>query len=72
MSKPRTTLPKMISAHGIARALNRSPQGVLDAIGRLGLEPLTETPSGKYYPMSALSQVEAGMRKPNGTRARKG
>lgn len=72
MSKPRTTLPKMISANGIARELKRSPQGVLDAIVRLGLKPMTETPSGKYYSMSALAKVAAGMRKPNGTRARKG
>ena len=57
--------PSLISAYGIAQRLKRSPQAVLDALARLGIQPAASLPAGTYYPLTAVRQVKAGMRKPN-------
>jgi len=57
--------PKLLSAHAIARRLKRSPQGVLDAIQRLGISPEVMLSSGNYFSESAVAKIESGMRRPN-------
>ena len=66
MKKESAFRPKILSAHAIARRLRRSPQGVIDAIERLGIRPEHELPSGRYYAESKVAVIEAGMRRPNG------
>ena len=66
MKKDTAPRPKILSAHAIAIRLRRSPQGVLDAIERLGITPEYELPSGRYYAESAVVEIARGMRRPNG------
>lgn len=61
----RTHPPKLLSANAIARQLHRSPQGVLDAIQRLGISPEVTLPSGSYFTESAIAKIESGMRRRN-------
>lgn len=67
--RTKRTTAGVISAAGIARILKRSRQGVLDAIGRLGLSPEVETPNARYYSRDTIEVVRKGMRKPNGARS---
>lgn len=59
--------PEILSASAIADHLGRSPQGVMNAIARLGIEPALSLPSGNYYPLASVAMIEEGMRRKNGT-----
>jgi hypothetical protein len=65
MKPPKHPRPKLLSANAIARRLNRSPQGVLDAIKRLGISPEVTLPNGNYFAESAVKMIEGGMRRHN-------
>jgi hypothetical protein len=66
MKKKNARSRKILSAHAIARRLHRSPQGVIDAIERLGIAPVLELPSARYYAECQVPVIAAGMRRPNG------
>lgn len=68
MKKESAPRPKILSAHAIAIRLRRSPQGVMDAIERLGIAPEYELPSGRYYAESVVEKIACGMRRPNGAK----
>ena len=63
---------KPLSATAIARKLRRSPQGVIEAITRLGILPELDLPSGKYYSNNAVMEIENGMRRPNAAKNAEG
>lgn len=67
--KPRS---EILSATAIARKLRRSPQGVMDAIKRLGLAPEMSLPSGNYYTEDAVQLIDEAMRRPNGANQEEG
>jgi hypothetical protein len=72
MKKNHATRHKILSATSIARKLRRSPQGVIEAITRLGITPALELPSGKYYSEAAVTEIESGMRRPNAAKNEEG
>lgn len=61
-----------ISAYSIARRINRSAQGVMDAIARLDIKPIIELPSGKYYSEECIEVIAESMRRPNVDKSKQG
>lgn len=55
----------LLSAHAIAQLLDRSHQGVINVIARLGLEPAVDSVSAKLYPPETVELVRKSMRKRN-------
>lgn len=66
MKRNKKTRTELLSATAIARRLKRSPQGVLDAITRLGVSPELVLPSGSYFSSDVIQLIEKGMRRRNG------
>jgi hypothetical protein len=58
---------ELISSNGIAKELKRSTQGVIDALARLGIEPESDVPGGRYYRREVIDTVRDAMRAPNKT-----
>jgi hypothetical protein len=61
------TNPEMLSVRAIARKLERSPQGVKDALRRLGdkVKPVAVVPGATYYDPGVVDLVREEMRRPN-------
>lgn len=65
MKSAKPPRSKLLSANAIARRLHRSPQGVIEAINRLGIPAELELATGRYFAESAVAKIEAGMRRRN-------
>lgn len=61
------TNPDMLSVRAIAKELGRSPQGVKDALARLGdkVKPVAKVPGATYYDPAIVDLVREEMRRPN-------
>lgn len=66
---PLTEQPPLFTASAIARRLNRSPQGILNAIERLRIAPYLDIAAGKFYTEDSVKAIAAGMRRRNGENA---
>jgi len=63
--EPSHPQPRLLSATGIARALGRAPNSVIETLQRLGIVPELDLPAGRYYPPAVVEQVRRAMRAKN-------